>query len=223
MGLFQRVVSEGNSSIDGLVGIAFEISPFKAWISRQVVGVTGDVNPNIGCVIDLHAAVGFSGDFAINRIDVNDLHEFNVIANHLCFGGQHDSVTGRLNLLPFVFGGGFHNQIELRVFSRVSGADNVVRETAKHFAIELAFADRIANAAKTGPRIQGTAIVLHRFGIVSGSNPDIGERAIITKRQLTAEVLGGDTLHAIRTRSEFFIAIGLSYFLKVFRSNTACS
>ena len=82
MGLFQAVVAESGGSVDGLLGIALEIAPLETRIGWQVVVVTGDVDSNIRRTGDFDAAIFNSGDFTINRINVNNLHEFNVILQH---------------------------------------------------------------------------------------------------------------------------------------------
>ena len=83
VGLFQGVVAQSDSSLDRLLGITLEIASFKARIRWQVVGVTGDVDPNIRRAGDFGAAIFVGGDLAINGIDVEDLYELNVILLHL--------------------------------------------------------------------------------------------------------------------------------------------
>ena len=64
VGLFQGVVAQSDSSLDRLLGITLEIASFETRIRWQVVGVAGDVNPNIRRAGDLGAAIFVSGDFA---------------------------------------------------------------------------------------------------------------------------------------------------------------
>ena len=68
--LFQGVVAQSGGSLDRLLGITLEIASFETRIRWQVVGVTGDVNPNIRRAGDLGAAIFVGGDLAINGIDV---------------------------------------------------------------------------------------------------------------------------------------------------------
>ena len=63
--LFQGVVAEGGGSLDRLLGITLEIASLKARIRWQVVGVTGDVDPNIRRPGDLDVAIFVRGNFAI--------------------------------------------------------------------------------------------------------------------------------------------------------------